>query len=83
MPDPAIESVSADGNTPVEVVERDPKIEAKADKAIADAAGALIAMTHPDGGTSDAFKTNKAGNIMVPAEDVSTMAAHGFAIVDA
>ena len=85
MADPALESISDEETAPDDAPQSkaEVKAEAKAEKAIADAADLLVPMTHPDGGKCDAYKTDKAGNHLVPLADVPTMADHGFAIVNA
>lgn len=39
-----------------------------------------VAMSHPDGGTSDAYETDAHGNLLVPASDVPVMISHGFVV---
>lgn len=53
------------------------------DAFLADLAATLIPMTHPDGGTCDLYKSDKAGNILVPANEAALMQEHGFVVVDA
>jgi hypothetical protein len=62
---------------------RDPKTEAKATKINQDLADTEIAMSHPDGATSDGYKAGKKkGTIMVPAGEAEALKAHGFEVVD-
>ena len=74
--DPAL--IAQDGS----YAPRDPEVEAIATTTATQLAAKLIPMSHPDGGTSDAFSTNKAGNILVPAADAAAMFSLGFAVVD-
>lgn len=48
-----------------------------------DLAQVLIPMAHPDGGTADAYETDEAGNILVPAIEAGVMMEHGFLPVGA
>lgn len=45
-------------------------------------AATLITMAHPDNGACDLYKTNKAGNLLVPASEAATMFDHGFVVVN-
>ena len=59
---------------------RDPKAEAEADALLAEQNATLIPMKHPDGGACDMYKTDKAGNILVPASEAASMQEHGFVV---
>ncbi len=41
----------------------------------------LVPMLHPNGGTCDLYKQDKAGNILVPCTEIAAMAEHGFVTV--
>lgn len=54
------------------------EIAGEVDPAIADLNAGLVAMTHPDGGTCDAYETDADGNMLVPASEIASMLDHGF-----
>jgi hypothetical protein len=40
----------------------------------------LVPMSHPDNGSCDAYETDEAGRLLVPAIEVPGMLAHGFVV---
>lgn len=52
------------------------------DAFLADLSRSPVRMAHPDGGTCDRYATDKAGNLIVPSEEVASMVEHGFAVVE-
>lgn len=59
---------------------RDPVFEAKATAQNAKLAAKPVPMSHPDDATCDAYPTNKAGQILVPASEAAAMESLGFTV---
>jgi hypothetical protein len=81
-PAPAAEEPAVEEAAPIEVA----VAEVLAPEHVVDGlidGDTLIAMSHPDGGSSDAYEANDKGEILVPATDVGLMASHGFFVVEA
>lgn len=60
----------------------DPKAEAEATRINEELGATLVPMSHPDNGTSDLYKTDAKGNILVPASEAASMFDHGFVVAD-
>ncbi|BCA57689.1 hypothetical protein [Sphingomonas sp. HMP6] len=75
LPDPAL--MAQDGS----MAPRDPALEADITRQLEEFNSEPIAMSHPDGGTSDQYDTNHAGHILVPATEAAAMSALGFVVV--
>lgn len=60
----------------------DPKAEAEATRINEKLGATFVPMSHPDNGTSDLYKTDAKGNILVPASEAASMFDHGFVVAD-
>jgi hypothetical protein len=87
-PPPPVEAV-APAVAPVAAVEADAEADAMTATAeepdhvaiFAELNDTLIPMSHPDNGSCDRYETDKAGNLLVPANEAAAMFVHGFAVV--
>jgi hypothetical protein len=70
-----VEQAVSEGVTEVE------HLAAEADDEIANLAKSFIPMRHKDGnGASDQYEQDKDGNILVPANEATSMIEHGFEV---